>query len=80
MSQPRPSNQQRKQSASYDHSSGDQPNTKLSLGKEQGMTAVSGNVWATNDRGSGPPHEKHTSVNGFNAHETRDALRKGKLA
>ena len=45
-----------------------------------------GNAWTTNERGNrdgaqhGPPHEQHISVRGFNAQETRDVLKKGRLS
>ena len=39
------------------------------------MTNMSGNAWPSSDRG--PAHEKHTSVNGFNSQEVREALKRG---
>lgn len=40
---------------------------------------MSGNAWTSNNRRSrdAPTHEQHTPVKGFNAQETRDALKNG---
>lgn len=50
-----------------------------------GLTGVSGNAWVPNERVNrdgaqyGPPQDQHTPVRGFNAQETKDALKKGRL-
>lgn len=52
--------------------------------RSSGLTPTSGNAWVPNERGnrdgtqSGPPQDQHTPVRGFNAQETKDALRKGR--
>ncbi|MCJ1225590.1 hypothetical protein MMC12_002239 [Toensbergia leucococca] len=66
---------------SREHSSGSQVQGRQASGS-QGLTAMPGNAWTTNERGNrdgaqhGPPHEQHISVRGFNAQETRDVLKK----
>ncbi|KAL8971823.1 MAG: hypothetical protein Q9183_000868 [Haloplaca sp. 2 TL-2023] len=47
----------------------------------QGLTAMSGNAWVTNDRASrdpmqhAPAQEQHVALNGFNAQDARDSLK-----
>ncbi|MCJ1298577.1 hypothetical protein MMC08_001367 [Hypocenomyce scalaris] len=44
---------------------------------------MSGNAWAPNERGNrdsahyGPPQDQHMPVRGFNAQDTKEALKKG---
>ncbi|KAL8840346.1 MAG: hypothetical protein Q9170_001361 [Blastenia crenularia] len=73
----RQSNQQRQLSSG----GGGGPLQRGSHSSTQESTAMSGNAWVNNNRSNreaqhGPPQE-HTPVNGFDAQDARDALKKG---
>ena len=79
-----PPNQQQRRAGSRERpSAGGYQNQGRQGSGNQGPATIQGNVWAgeRSNRGQNSgamPEEQHVPVGGFNARETRDALRKGK--